>query len=161
MKNNNAKGKRVKRVLIVDDNRDVRQILRQFLERDGCVVWSAGSGEEAIGILRRCEPEVVIPVVVSDISLPGMDGLTLCRKLKKKEPLKIMIAVTGRADCFSIAECRDAGFDDYMAKPIDKAMFSAMIENAFKRFFYWERMLYYDKSNRSWNKERRGGFRLL
>lgn len=153
--------KRVRRVLVVDDDRTVRQLFRVYLERMGCTVWTAGSGEEAIKILDDCEPDVIIPVVVLDISLPGMDGLTLCRKIKKKEPLKILIAVTGFADCFSIVECRDAGFDDYMVKPVEYKNFAAMIDNAFKRFFYWERMLYYDKSNRPWSPKRSGRLRLF
>ena len=90
-----------------------------------------------------------------------MDGLTLCRKLRKKEPLKVYIAVTGYTDMFSIMECRDAGFDDYLVKPFEKAALSATIENAFKRFFYWERMLYFDKSNRPWHTKRSGGIRLF
>jgi CheY-like chemotaxis protein len=161
MKEKTEEKRRVKRVLIVDDNRIVRQLIRTFLERDGCTVWSAGSGEEALGILSTCEPETIIPVVISDISLPGMDGLTLCRKLRKKEPLKILIAVTGYTDCFSIAECRDAGFDDYLTKPFTQQVLKASVQNAFKRFFYWERMLYFDKSHRPWLKKRSGGFRLF
>lgn len=153
--------RRVKRILVIDDDRTVRQLIRMLLERDGCTVWTAGSGEEGLHILNQCEPTTIIPVVLTDISLPGMDGLTLCRKLKKKEPLKVLIAITGFTDCFSIMECRDAGFDDYLVKPFDKAALSAAVESAFKKFFYWERMLYYDKSNKAWNPKRSGGIRFF
>ena len=157
----NKAEKRIKRILVVDDDRTVRQLIRMLLERDGCTVWTAGSGEEALKVLNECEPDIVIPVIVTDISLPGMDGLTLCRKIKKREPLKIVIAVTGFTDTFSIVECRDAGFDDYMVKPFEKSTLSATVENAFKRFFYWERMLTYDKSNRPWSSKRSRGLRLF
>lgn len=153
--------KRIKRVLIIDDNRDVRTLLRNILEYDGCTVWSAGSGEEAFGILNSCEPETILPVVLSDIALPGMDGLTLGRKLRVHEPLKLLIAITGYTDCFSLVECRDAGFDDYIVKPFDKAVVTASVQNAFKRFFYWERMLNYDKSHRPWRKKRSGWLWVL
>lgn len=72
-----------KKILIVDDEPHVIRILRLMLEREGYVVDTANDGLEALEKMAVCEPDVLI----SDISMAGMDGRTLCRKTRERFPL--------------------------------------------------------------------------
>jgi len=127
----------VKRVLIVDDDEQVRSLLSTVLRKDGIQTFEADCAEEALGILKRCKDQN-ISVLIIDLSLPGMDGASLCRRMRRTEPLKVTIAMTGYTDLFTICECREAGFDDYFGKPISVPVVRAAMLSAFKRARYWE-----------------------
>jgi PAS domain S-box-containing protein len=106
------------RVLVVDDQLDERELLREMLTRHGAEVQTAASAEEAIETARRFEPHVLL----SDIAMPGRDGHVLLRHIRSlDEPLSKVpaIAVTAHAR----AEDRDrafaSGYQDYIAKPVD------------------------------------------
>lgn len=136
-----------KRVLIVDDDPIVRQMLATLIEKEQIMTYLAESAEEALSLLSRCEKDH-IQVVLIDLSLPGMDGMTLCRKLRRLEPLMVRIALTGFSDLFTLVECREAGFDDYLNKPIAFAVLRAALVSAFKRARYWEALARRDVAGR-------------
>jgi len=101
-------------LLIVDDEEPVREVFREAFERAGYTVHSVESGEDALALLEK-EP---IRVMFLDLKLRGMDGLELCRRIRKGYPEAILYAITGYASEFELADCCQAGFNGYFIKPV-------------------------------------------
>ena len=103
-------------VLVVDDERFMRQTLRPALEAAGCRVEEACSGEEALELFPKLRPDLVI----LDLVMPGMDGFATCAALRKLPEGKHtpILAVTGLQDTDSIHRAFEAGATDFIAKPI-------------------------------------------
>lgn len=105
-----------RRVVIVDDNADIRDALAEVLSGMGLVVFSAQDGEEALRLAQAERPDVC----VIDIGLPGMTGYDLVRRLRTVlEPVPRLIALTGYGTEQDRARAREAGFDHHMTKPAD------------------------------------------
>ena len=84
-------------VLVADDDRDVRTMLRTLLELDGHEVMEAKDGEEAWQLCVECQPSVV----VADIQMPGLDGLQLCRRIRESKyspDIKVIVYTAGMTD---------------------------------------------------------------
>jgi len=99
-------------VVVADDDRDVRTMLRTLLELDGHEVMEAKDGEEAWQLCVESQPSVV----VADIQMPGIDGLQLCRKIRasKYSPdIKVIVYTAGMA---TPEEAKRAGCDEYFLK---------------------------------------------
>ena len=101
------------RVLLVEDDERIRQALCLALTDEGCQVVEAGSGEEA---LQRLD-STTVDVVLLDLMLPGVDGLSVCRTLRSRGDLPIII-VTARSDTPDVISGLEAGADDYVTKPL-------------------------------------------
>jgi CheY-like chemotaxis protein len=105
-------------VLVVDDQRDVRQMLTAVLRSAGYAVESAADADEALERVATFDPEVV----VCDLTLgPPMDGPALARAMRsgRLRAGAALIALTGRRDPEDEAAARDAGFQHYLMKPLD------------------------------------------
>ena len=103
------------RILVVDDERAVRESLRRALELEGYGVELAGDGREA---LDRLESGADDPdAVVLDILLPEVDGLEVCRRLRRAGSRLPILMLTARAEIENRVEGLDAGADDYITKP--------------------------------------------
>lgn len=99
-------------VLVADDDRDVRLMLRTLLELDGHEVLEASDGEEA---WKKCL-EALPRVVVADVQMPGIGGLELCRRIRQSDyspDIKIIVYTAGMA---TPEEARNAGCDEYFLK---------------------------------------------
>jgi DNA-binding NtrC family response regulator len=112
------------KILVVDDERDTVDMIRTLLELEGYQVFSAASGEEAIGFLekeRQRSPEFETPVdlVLLDIVLGDSDGRDICRKIKGDEELKFIpvIILTVRTSLQDKIQSLNIGADDYLTKP--------------------------------------------
>jgi two-component system cell cycle response regulator DivK len=108
--------KRLTRVLLVDDDRDTLELYSNFLRFSGLDVWTAVTAPAALTSAREHHPDVV----VTDISLPGDDGWTLCRSLRSDERTREcgVIALTGWVhDTRLSARAREAGVDLVLTKP--------------------------------------------
>lgn len=105
------------RVLIVDDNPVNLKLIRVLLQGEGYDVRTAADAEEALGLLERFSPEIIL----MDIQLPGMDGLTLTRRLKASPATRdiVVLALTAYAMKGDEQRVLDAGCDGYVAKPVD------------------------------------------
>ena len=105
------------RILIVDDNSVNLKLATDVLEMEGYAVEKAVDAEQAQELLKRSTPDLIL----MDIALPGMDGLTLTRKLKADERLKDVpvVAMTAFAMKGDEQKALDAGCDGYITKPID------------------------------------------
>ncbi|GIU95247.1 MAG: DNA-binding response regulator [Gaiellaceae bacterium] len=101
-------------ILVVDDERAVRESLRRALELEGYRVELAVDGEQALARLRQ---EALPDLVVLDVLLPGVDGLEVCRRLRADGVGVPILMLTARAEVDSRVAGLDAGADDYLPKP--------------------------------------------
>jgi len=102
------------KILIVDDERAVRESLRRALELEGYEIELAADGEEA---LRRLELEPSPDAAILDVLMPGIDGLEVCRRLRLRGNIVPVLMLTARAEVDSRVAGLDAGADDYLPKP--------------------------------------------
>ncbi|MFI9008118.1 response regulator [Actinosynnema sp. NPDC053489] len=115
-------------VLLVEDDEHIRQALGLALGDEGFAVTDAVSGEEALELLAVTEPDVVL----LDLVLPGVDGLEVCRTLRARGDLPIII-VTARADAADVIAGLEAGADDYVTKPLVASVLAARIRALLRR----------------------------
>ena len=124
-----------KKILVVDDEKAIVSLLKQAFSRAGFEVRAAESAEEALKVLEQED----IMVMFLDLNLPGMNGMDLCKRIKKDKPMAIVFAVTGYASLFELADCREAGFDDYFKKPVDMKSLVRAANEAFERIDRWKK----------------------
>ena len=117
------------RVLVVDDDPAIRQMLAGYLAEHGYEVAQAASGREMRGELERALPAAVL----LDIGLPGEDGLTLARFVRERYDVAI-IMVTGAGDVVDRVAGLEVGADDYIAKPFDPRELRARLKSVLRRF---------------------------
>lgn len=105
------------RIVLVEDNEDNRDMLSRRLQRKGFEVLIAGNGEEALGLVQKEKPDLVL----MDISLPVMDGFEATRRLKGSDETKQIpiIALTAHAMSGDREKAIEAGCDDYDTKPVE------------------------------------------
>jgi len=117
-----------RRVLIADDNVDAAEGLRRVLELQRHQVEVVHDGEAAVAALSRSEPEVIL----LDISLPGLDGLEVARRVRARGGARrpLLVAVTGLGRDEDRRRSADAGFDHHLVKPIDLASLAALMDAA-------------------------------
>jgi CheY-like chemotaxis protein len=70
--------------------------------------------------------------------MPGMNGIQLCKEIRKINPMSIIHAVTGYASLFELTDCREAGFDDYYTKPVKLELLYRAAEEAFNKIERWK-----------------------
>ena len=124
------------KVLIVDDETSIRDIVENFIDSIGFKHISTTNAIEALLCVEKLK---AIRVCLIDLHLPGMDGLTLCRKLKRIDPMLICIAMTGFRTLFSLVECRQAGFDDMIFKPFDFALMKQLLLDYDAKLLRWSK----------------------
>lgn len=101
-----------RRVLIVDDEANIREVLGQYLQIEGFVIMQAADGLEALRLAQSTPPDLVI----LDVMLPGIDGLEVCRRLRTTSAVPILM-LTARSDELDKLEGFRVGTDDYVTKP--------------------------------------------
>ncbi|MFC6094356.1 winged helix-turn-helix domain-containing protein [Saccharothrix lopnurensis] len=115
-------------VLLVEDDEHIRQALGLAMADEGFAVTDAVSGEQALELLAGAEPDVVL----LDLVLPGVDGLEVCRTLRARGDLPIII-VTARTDAADVIAGLEAGADDYVTKPLVASVLAARIRALLRR----------------------------
>ena len=103
------------KILVVDDERAVRESLRRALELEGYEIELAGDGSEALATLGRDEPQP--DAVILDVLMPGVDGLEVCRRLRAAGDRVPVLMLTARDAVSDRVAGLDAGADDYVTKP--------------------------------------------
>jgi two-component system phosphate regulon response regulator PhoB len=119
------------KILIVDDEEDVLELVRFNLEKDGYKTETASSGEEAITAAKSKMPDLI----VLDLMLPGIDGLEVCKKLKsdsKTENIPI-IMLTAKGEESDIITGLELGADDYITKPFSPKVLTARVRRILQR----------------------------
>ncbi len=124
-----------KNILIVDDEVQILKMMTQAFNRAGYEVQTAESAEEALDLIKTYK----YLVFFLDLNLPGMNGIELCRRIRKDNPLTILYAVTGFASTFEVFDSRQAGFEDYFTKPVELKKLLEAAEQAFKKLARWKR----------------------
>ena len=120
------------KLLFVDDEKKVRQLLTDTFGND-YDVYLASNGIEAL----KLKEENRIKLIYTDIQMPKMGGIELCRKIREKDSVSIVCAMTAYTKLFELQECREAGFDDYLKKPIDLKHFSNSINESKLKLLRW------------------------
>ena len=123
--------------LVVDDEDELRYFLREFLESFHLTVDEASSGEEA---LKKFLEKGPYTVVITDIVMPGMDGLSLIREIKKLVPDTMILAMTGYARNYGYVDVVEAGADDLIQKPFSLEEFEARLARILKEWALKERL---------------------
>lgn len=115
-------------ILLVEDQKELADLIQVFLEKEGYQVQQVGTGEEAVGILEDDQ----VKLLLLDINLPGMDGFAVCRWVRERQNLPVMVisARTGREDKLNGYEL---GADDYIEKPIDIDILTAKVKAIMQR----------------------------
>src|SRR3954453_8242385 len=126
MRRGSPPGAMADRVLVVDDELSLRKVLAATLQREGYEVQVACDGEEALGALDRDGADVV----VTDLVMPKMDGLSLLRKVVARHPDVPVIVVTAHGRVDSAVEAMKAGAFDFVTKPFEHAELKAIIAKA-------------------------------
>lgn len=117
-----------KRILVVDDEPQITRVMRRSLMTHGYDVHSAADGEAALQTFGDWTPDLVI----TDLSMPNMSGLELCRRLRALSPLPILV-LSVRGEERTKVEALDAGADDYVTKPFGMDELLARVRAALRR----------------------------
>lgn len=122
-----SKGK----ILVVDDEDDILEVIRYSLTREGYLVTCAESGESALEAVRKSTPDVIL----LDLMLPGVDGLEVCRRLKRSpETADIpIIMITAKSEDVDIVVGLECGADDYVIKPFSARVLAARIKTILRK----------------------------
>ena len=116
-------------ILVVDDEEDIRYALEIYLSHFGYKVLKAKNGEEALSLFRVFSPSIIL----SDIKMPGMDGIELLRKVKRENPDTEVIVVTGHGDMnLAISSIRNDAAD-FLVKPINDDALEIALKRAHDR----------------------------
>jgi DNA-binding response OmpR family regulator len=116
------------RVLIVEDDQTVAEVVARYLEREGFAVESVADGHEALARADAHLPDLV----VLDIMLPGLDGLEVCRRLRSRAPIPVVM-LTARGSEEDRVLGLDLGADDYVAKPFSPRELTARVKAVLRR----------------------------
>lgn len=124
-------GSLVQKVLLVDDEPDILELLRYNLEREGYSVQTALNGKDALKAARAEHPDLI----VLDIMMPGMDGVEVCTQLRQQPEFKntVITFLTARGEDYSQIAGFDAGADDYITKPVRPKVFVSKVKALLKR----------------------------
>ena len=115
-------------ILIVDDDREIRDLLSRYLVKNGYRVTTAAEGRE----MRKAVAEWAIDLIILDLMLPGEDGLTLCRNLRAESGVPV-IMLTAKGDEVDRIVGLEMGADDYLAKPFNPRELVARIKAVLRR----------------------------
>ncbi|MPM20579.1 Transcriptional regulatory protein WalR [bioreactor metagenome] len=120
------------KILLVDDEKDILEIMSYNLKKEGYDVFTARDGQSAINKALDIEPKLI----VLDIMMPGMDGITACQEMRRHESLKntVIIFLTARNEDFAQIAALESGGDDFISKPITPKVFLTKVKTYLRRF---------------------------
>ncbi|MGA7669962.1 MAG: response regulator transcription factor [Nitrolancea sp.] len=116
------------RILVVEDDNHIAQLLRVYLEREGFEAHVAREGREGLRMFGEIEPDLV----VLDLMLPGLHGRDVCRAIRTRSATPILM-LTALDDERDVVEGLDLGADDYITKPFKPAVLMARVRSALRR----------------------------
>ncbi len=116
------------KVLVVDDDKNICELLRLYLEKEGYNAIISHDGEEAVVKFNALKPDIIL----LDIMLPGLDGWQVCREIRKKSNVPI-IMITAKGETFDKVLGLELGADDYVVKPFDTKEVIARIKAVYRR----------------------------
>jgi two-component system KDP operon response regulator KdpE len=123
-----ANGMAKRNILVVDDERQITRVLNTALSSRGYAIRTATDGDEALHIMKEWSPDIVI----TDLRMPNMDGLELCKTIRAKSHVPIIVLSVKGEDQIKV-EALDAGADDYVMKPFSMDELLARMRAALRR----------------------------
>ncbi len=119
------------KILLVDDEPDILDLISYNLEKEGYNIQTAGNGRDAIAIAKEMLPDLIL----LDVMMPGMDGMETCVELREIEDLKstVIAFLTARGEDYSQIAGFEAGADDYISKPIKPRVLISRIQALLRR----------------------------
>ena len=118
------------KVLIADDEKEIRNLLRLYLENDGFTVTDVASGEEVAGAMDSFKPDIVL----LDVMMPGKDGIHVLKDIREVSNVPVMIISARTADAERILGL-NVGADDYICKPFNPLEVVARVKSNLRRFY--------------------------
>lgn len=115
-------------ILVVDDNEQILEILSRYIQQEGWPILAARSGEEALSLFEAAQPSLIL----LDIMLPGIDGLEVCRRIRRVSTVPILMITARDEDADRILGL-DIGADDYIVKPFSPGEVMARIRAVIRR----------------------------
>lgn len=116
------------KVLVVDDDTNISELLRLYLEKDGFSVVTCGDGKTAVELQKSENPDIIL----LDIMLPEFDGWQVCREIRKSSNVPI-IMITAKSETFDKILGLELGADDYVSKPFDAKEVVARVKAVLRR----------------------------
>ena len=116
------------KIMVVDDDKNICELLRLYLEKEGYQVVIANDGKEAVELNEKEDPELIL----LDIMLPQLDGWQVCREIRKKSQVPI-IMLTAKGEVFDKVLGLELGADDYLTKPFHLAELNARVKSLIRR----------------------------
>jgi DNA-binding NtrC family response regulator len=117
------------RILVVDDEQSIRDILSRRLTQWGHEVVTASSAEAAVAEMTRAPAQIVF----SDVIMPLLDGVWLAKEIRQRWPGTVIVAVSGALEMQTVVKMREHGAIDYVTKPIGREMLHQALERALAR----------------------------
>jgi DNA-binding response OmpR family regulator len=118
----------MKHIFVIDDERNIRDLIRKYLEKEGFSVTTFESAQNVVNEITRLKPDLL----VLDIMMPGVDGLELCREIRKNTEIPIVF-VSARDEELDRILGLELGADDYLAKPFSPRELVVRIKNIMRR----------------------------
>ena len=119
----------MEKILVIDDEKPTLSMFSLFLGAYGYQVFTAENGSEGIELFKKERP----PIVLTDIKMPGMDGLTVLKQIKKIDPKTEVIVITGHGDTELAKQALDLEAVDFINKPIKKEALDQALNKARQR----------------------------
>ena len=116
------------KILVADDDKNICELLRMYLEKEGYTVILAGNGEEALAKFDEENPDIIL----LDVMMPRLDGWQVCRELRKKSECPI-IMITAKGETFDKVLGLELGADDYVVKPFEPKEIIARVKAVLRR----------------------------
>ena len=124
-------------ILLVDDKASMRKVLRQTLEDDSCSILEAEDGEKALEIIKTKH----VDVIISDIKMPKLDGLTLLKMIKEIDSEIVVLIMTAYGTIETAVDAMKLGAYDYITKPFSTEQVKLTVEKAIER----QKLIYENK----------------
>ena len=123
-----AKSTALEKILIVDDDTNICELLRLYIEKEGFTAFIANDGEAALKLFEEASPDLIL----LDVMLPGLDGWQVCREIRSKSDCPI-IMLSAKGEVFDRVLGLDLGADDYVVKPFETKEVVARIKAVLRR----------------------------
>ncbi|MEW9078512.1 response regulator transcription factor [Terrisporobacter glycolicus] len=123
------------KILVVDDEKEIRNLIEIYLKNEGYTVIKASNGEEALKVLEKEE----IQLMILDIMMPKMDGMEVCRRVREHLNIPILMLSAKSEDMDKIAGIM-TGADDYLTKPFNPLELSVRVKALLRRTYYFNNM---------------------
>jgi len=118
-----------KKLLVVDDDKSYLNALKKILTKMGYAAEVAAGSEEALKILEKEN----FPLIITDLDMPGLDGVELCKQIKEIDSNSIVYALSGYITEYDTENLEKSGFDGYLSKPAKIEVLKQAIEGAFDK----------------------------